>query len=92
LPLLGPWLIWGYDSKRLIHEVRSPILILHGDSDEIIPVDMGQALYEAAREPKRFQKLAGAGHNDILHSAGAEYTNALRSFYGSLKEGASSTP
>jgi uncharacterized protein len=92
LPLLGPWLIWGYDSTRLIHQVRAPILILHGDRDEIIPFDMGQALYEAAPSPKRFQKLAGAGHNDILHSAGAEYTDALRSFYRSLQPAASSTP
>jgi fermentation-respiration switch protein FrsA (DUF1100 family) len=45
---------------------------------------LGRALFEAAPEPKYFWAIPGAGHNDIVESAGPEYRERLRSFYESL--------
>jgi fermentation-respiration switch protein FrsA (DUF1100 family) len=55
----------AYPSKRLVRDLRAPLLVMHGDRDEIVPFDHGRALYDAAPEPKRFHTFAGAGHNDI---------------------------
>ncbi|MBI3696360.1 MAG: alpha/beta hydrolase [Acidobacteria bacterium] len=84
LPLLGPMLVWGFDSKRKIPGIGVPLLILHGDRDEVIAFDLGRALFAAAREPKWFWTVRGAGHNDLIEVAGAEYAQRLREFYGRL--------
>ncbi len=86
LPLIGSFIIWGFDSRSKIPGVGAPLLVLHGSADEIIPFDMGQALYSAAREPKSFWAVEGSGHNDLLYVAGAAYRQRLSAFYASLKE------
>ncbi|MEM9354909.1 MAG: alpha/beta hydrolase [Pseudomonadota bacterium] len=53
-----------YDSLSVIDKVGAPLLIVHGTEDDIIPFDLGQKLYEAAKEPKTFVGLKGAGHSD----------------------------
>ena len=52
-----------YDSLARIRDARCPVLVMHSPQDEIVPFSMGQALFEAAQEPKAFAELAG-GHND----------------------------
>jgi len=37
---------------------------LHGTNDNIVPIKYGEGLYALIRAPKRFVRLAGAGHND----------------------------
>lgn len=85
LPLLGPLLIWGYNSKEKIGRVRAPLLVMQGDRDEVVPVDLGRALFEAAREPKSYWAIPGAGHNDLVPTAGTAYRERLRSFYQGLR-------
>lgn len=81
LPGLGRFLIGGFDSLRRVGEVSDPLLILHGDRDEIIPYELGQELYEAARPPKWLWTIQGATHNDLILVSGPEYTARLRRFY-----------
>ena len=40
----------------------TPLLIVHGDQDIYFPPDHGQALYDAAREPKELWLIPGFGH------------------------------
>jgi len=56
----------GFDSLRRISGVRVPLLVAHGDEDEVVPYALGQALFAAAGEPKRFLRLPGAHHNDAF--------------------------
>ena len=85
LPLVGPLLIWGFDSKSKIGRVCVPLLVLHGDRDEVIDFELGRRLFEAARQPKSFWAVPGAGHNDIVEAAGAAYAARLRAFYQSVR-------
>ncbi len=84
LPLLGPFLTWGWDSKRGIPKVRTPVLVIHGTRDEVIPLDLGKKLFEAANQPKWFWVVENAGHNDILETAGSRYQKRLAAFYAAL--------
>ena len=69
--LLLPYERWA--SADLIGQLAIPVLILHGDADETIPLSQGQALFTAAREPKRLIVYPGAGHNDLyLNGSGAD--------------------
>lgn len=49
-----------YDLHREVEELRCPLLILHGGSDEQVPPDHAQLLYQAAREPKELRIVEGA--------------------------------
>ena len=54
-----------FDSLSRIGKVRAPILILHGDSDRVVPMRFGRALFDAAPEPKEGWFAPGAGHEDL---------------------------
>jgi pimeloyl-ACP methyl ester carboxylesterase len=55
-----------FDALGRISRLSAPLLVAHGDQDEIVPFELGQRLFEAAPGPRRFLRLAGAGHNDAL--------------------------
>ena len=80
LPGLG--LLTGnmYDTLDKAARIDAPVMVLHGDSDEIVPFDMGREVFGAAPEPKRFYRIRGAGHNDTYAVGGAPYLDALGSF------------
>jgi pimeloyl-ACP methyl ester carboxylesterase len=69
-----------YPSLRLIRDLRAPLLVLHGDRDDLVPLTYGQELYDAAPEPKRMHVLSGVGHNDLVVAAGEEWATAVASF------------
>ena len=77
-PFIPPVLVpdW-YPSLKLVARLRAPLLVLHGDRDDIVPLAHGEALYEAAPEPKQIHVFAGCGHNDVVALAGAEYGSVI---------------
>ena len=78
---LYPWLPVGlllqdrYESIRHIRDVHVPIFILHGETDDVVPVDMGLRLFAAANEPKEIKTLPGAGHADHYDFGSFEIIN-----------------
>ncbi len=66
----------AYPSIRRIGELRSPLLVLHGDRDEVVPDSQGRELFEAAPEPKRMHVFRGLGHSDLV-AAGSEYARVI---------------
>ena len=61
-----------FPSRTYIARVDAPILILHGDDDTIIPLHHGQAMLEAANNPKHLEIVADAGHNRFDRTGVAE--------------------
>jgi hypothetical protein len=55
-----------YNVERDIARVTAPLLILHGEQDEVIPVDMGRRIYNAANQPKRIEVVRDGRHNDLF--------------------------
>jgi len=41
-----------FDNKRKIKNINIPVLIMHGEADQIVPFFMGEKIYEIANEPK----------------------------------------
>lgn len=39
-----------------------PYMVIHADDDDVVGVEHGEALFNAAAEPKRFERLASGGH------------------------------
>ena len=87
VPLLpvGALVSTKYDSLSKIGAIHVPLLILHGDQDEVVPYAQGRRLFAAANEPKRYFTIVGARHNDTYVIGGAAYFDALRTFLASLQ-------
>jgi fermentation-respiration switch protein FrsA (DUF1100 family) len=68
------WLMLDqFRSDQRIGAVAASILILHGDRDFVVPVSLGERLFELAREPKRLVRYPSGGHDDLDdYGAGAE--------------------
>ena len=69
----------AYPSFSLIPGLQAPLLVLHGDADDIVPASHGRALFEAAAEPKQLRILPGLGH-DLVPFAGEAWAEAIASF------------
>jgi len=54
-----------FRSDLSIGKVTAPVLVLHGDRDEVVPFAFGERLYQLINAPKRFVRVAGGGHNDL---------------------------
>jgi fermentation-respiration switch protein FrsA (DUF1100 family) len=55
-----------FDTAARLDGLHVPLLVAHGEEDEIVPYELGERLFAAAREPKRFVRIPGATHNDVL--------------------------
>ena len=80
LGLLQPLIGVHFDSATKIQGIRCPKLIIHGNRDEIVPFGLGRKLYDLSPEPKQFWEVPGAGHNDLIWTAGADYSRVLSDF------------
>jgi fermentation-respiration switch protein FrsA (DUF1100 family) len=67
----------AYPTLERIARVKCPVLILHGDLDDIVPVGHGEALFAAAGGSKRLEVVRGAGHNDFMMVTGAAYGETI---------------
>ncbi|HXZ68834.1 MAG TPA: alpha/beta hydrolase [Alphaproteobacteria bacterium] len=57
-----------YESMRYIGKVKTPLLVVHGEADGIVPIRFGRKLFAAAAsEPKRFVAYAGSGHMETYN-------------------------
>src|SRR5215468_9855482 len=54
-----------FRSDLRIGKVTAPVLVLHGDRDNIVPMALAERLYGLINAPKRFVRFAGVGHNDL---------------------------
>jgi pimeloyl-ACP methyl ester carboxylesterase len=80
-----PFIPHSYPTARRIRELHAPLLVIHGDRDEIVPPCHGRALFDAASQPKCLHIVHGAGHNDLLDLAGAEVARVIASWARELQ-------
>jgi fermentation-respiration switch protein FrsA (DUF1100 family) len=86
-PFVPLWFLQTkYESLRKIPEIRVPLLILHGDRDEVVPLEQARRLYAAANEPKQLYIIRGAHHNDTYVAGGSAYFDVWARFLRSLED------
>ena len=70
-----------YESDKKIKNIKSPILIMHGEVDKIVPFWMGEKIYQLANEPKYsyFTK-----YDDHMMEYNEKLLNELKKFIDSL--------
>jgi len=78
---LGEWAARGrFENDAKIADLRAPLLFFHGDRDEIVAYELGRRLFDAAPEPKQFETIRGAGHNDTVEIGGRAYFDRIARF------------
>jgi pimeloyl-ACP methyl ester carboxylesterase len=79
---VGLLLTQRFDTLAKIGEVKMPVLITHGTRDSIVPLQMGERLFQAAPAPKRFIRVEGAGHHNLSGAAFDQYRAAIAELFG----------
>ncbi|MEW6666022.1 MAG: alpha/beta hydrolase [Thermodesulfobacteriota bacterium] len=69
-----------YDNLEKLPRARVPVLVMHGEADELVPFSMGEKLYQAARAPRFFYPIKGAAHNDTYLVGGEKYFQTFATF------------
>ena len=59
----------------------SPVLLIAGEGDALIPAENGRKLFAAAREPKELWLIPGADHGATLAAAGSAYEKRVGEFF-----------
>ena len=81
LPWFPRWLVrTKYDNKAKVARITCRKLFIHSRRDEIVPFDMGEALFAAAAEPKECEWFSSGGHNDLTISYPKKYYSRLEKF------------
>jgi alpha-beta hydrolase superfamily lysophospholipase len=83
---VGLILTQRFDAEAKIAQVKMPVMVAHGTRDSVVPFEMGERLYEAARAPKRFVRVEGAGHHNLSGAGFEQYRAALRELFGIREE------
>jgi pimeloyl-ACP methyl ester carboxylesterase len=74
-----------YDSSKKISKIHFPVLIIHGDKDELVPFAQGKELFRRANPPKDFYRVRDAGHNDVYEKGGKRLFAHIREFVHKAK-------
>lgn len=77
-----------FDSLAKIDRVQSPLLVIHGERDEVVPFEHGRELVDAAQNApvRKFLPILGAGHNGLLSHANPEQRAEVMKFIGGRSE------
>jgi uncharacterized protein len=75
----------AYPSLSRIRRLTAPLLVLHGADDRIVPAMDGQALFDAAPDPKRIEVFPGVGHNDLIARAGDRWSATIADWAAGLQ-------
>lgn len=73
-----------FDSVSRIGRVDAPILMLHGDADDTVPVQLGRRLRDAAPPGTRWVEFPGGSHSRLHSQFPEAYQAAIREFMSSL--------
>jgi fermentation-respiration switch protein FrsA (DUF1100 family) len=75
-----PLLTQRFDSIAKVGQLRLPVLYIHGTADEIVPFEMGKALYRATPFARGFVAVPAGRHEDNAAAGGAALRSAIGRF------------
>ena len=67
-----------------VSEITCPVLIVAGDNDQIVPLELSKRLYDSVSSSKRLKIIAGADHNDFALTSGYTMIAAMAQFLSSV--------
>ena len=71
-----------FEAVRKVSHIGSPLLVVHGEEDQLIQPDLGRKLFEAAAQPKQFVLVPGGSHHNTNLVGLPQYRQALTQLFG----------
>jgi hypothetical protein len=68
--------------ERDVAKLEYPILVVHGEADERIPISEGRRVHAAAPAGSQFWTLPGVSHADAFPTHPEEYLQRVRAYLG----------
>jgi len=78
---IGPLITQRFESIRKVAKVGSPLLVVHGDNDNLIKSELGRKLFDAAAGSKRFLLVEGGSHHSTMAVGLSRYREALSELF-----------
>jgi uncharacterized protein len=79
---LGPLITQRFDAASRLNKLEVPLLVVHGSQDNLIKPELGRALYEKAKQPKRFVLVEGGTHHNTNAVGQVQYRQAVAELFG----------
>jgi alpha-beta hydrolase superfamily lysophospholipase len=79
---LGPLITQRFDAASRLDKLKVPLLVVHGSNDNLIKPELGKALYERAKQPKRFVLVEGGTHHNTNAVGQVQYRRAVAELFG----------
>ncbi|MBC7957106.1 MAG: alpha/beta fold hydrolase [Cytophagales bacterium] len=73
-----------FDSLAKIGQVDAPILMMHGERDQTVPIALGRKLRDAARPGVRWLEVPGGTHSQLHTEAAQLYQQTVKSVINQL--------
>ena len=80
--IAGRWLIrdvWRlvsrlhFDTEQIVASLEAPVSVVHGERDRVVPFNMGEKVYRAAKVKGEWLSVPKASHSDVRYVAGEPY-------------------
>jgi hypothetical protein len=92
LALLSIFSSYRFPTAEYAGRAGCPVLVMHGDTDGVIPFANGRELYATLPDPKRFQTIFGGDHNDVAPPDPHTYWTAVHQYVASLPSATNDAP
>lgn len=79
---VGPLITQRFEAVKRVPDIGSPLLVVHGASDTLIPPELGRKLFDAATGRKAFVLVEGGSHHNTNSVGQAQYRVAINELFG----------
>lgn len=79
---ISPFITQRFDALRRVAAIGSPLLVVHGSSDNLIKPELGRRLFDAALDPKAFVLVEGGSHHNTNSVGQRQYREAIAQLFG----------
>ena len=79
---VSPLITQRFEAVQRVPAIGSPLLVVHGSNDRLIPPALGQRLFDAATGKKAFVLVEGGSHHNTNSVGQAQYRVAIAELFG----------
>lgn len=80
LAVLALFSSYRFPAADFMNRANAPVLLLHGDRDSVIPIELGRELFQRIQGSKEFVVIPGGDHNDTVPQDAQAYWSAIDRF------------
>lgn len=79
---VSPLITQRFEAVQRVAAIGSPLLVVHGGDDRLIPSELGRRLFDAAIGKKAFVLVEGGSHHNTNAVGQAQYRVAIADLFG----------